>query len=67
MEDDADEKIMKSLKKKTDKKIKEKKEIITNITKGKEMNIEKVMKLIKILQLKVKVLEQNNKKRERKQ
>ena len=63
MEDDADEKIMKSLKKKTDKKIKEKKEIITNITKGKEMNIEKVMKLIKILQLKVKVLEQNNKKR----
>ena len=63
MEDDADEKIMKSLKKKTDKKIKENKEIVTNITKGKEMNIEKVMKLIKILQLKVKVLEQNNKKR----
>ena len=63
MEDDADEKIMKSLKKKTDKKIKENKEIVTNITKGKEMNIEKVMKLIKILQLKVKVLEQNNIKR----
>ena len=63
MEDDADAKIMKSLKKKTDKKIKEKKEIVTNITKDKEMNIEKVMKLIKILQLKVKVLEQNNIKR----
>ena len=63
MEDDADAKIMESLKKKTDKKIKEKKEIVTNITKDKEMNIEKVMKLIKILQLKVKVLEQNNIKR----